>query len=91
MSDKPDVGKDLRAVGGFFRKLVGFTERAERVVHEATRSGDASAPAPKMARKAETQTIDVRPTGECEVCGGTRIVGETRKIACPACTSQIAR
>ena len=32
-----DVTRDLRAVGGFFKGLLRFTQKAERVVQEAAR------------------------------------------------------
>lgn len=92
-----DLTRDLKKVGGFFKGLWSFTDKAERAIQEATREDEPrELPTREEMRGVEKRmearskqapkVIDVRETKECEVCGGARVVGGTRKIPCPECT-----
>jgi hypothetical protein len=91
-----DVQGDLRAVGGFFKKIWQATERVDRGVEAAKEEPPppgssaakriASQREAKMQRAAE-KVIDVR-NEECGVCGGTPPLGSPIKGGCPACTEK---
>jgi hypothetical protein len=84
-----DVQGDLKAVGGFFKKIWQATERAERGVEAARKDPlddvpPGSSAAKRIKSQRAAQVIDVKEG--CGVCGGTRLVGAQIKVACPACT-----
>ncbi len=79
-----DLANDLKKVGGFFRGLVGFTEKAERVIQAAAEPShpESSSPPKAVGRGSADIVVAASP---CDVCGGDRVVGGVRKIPCPAC------
>lgn len=79
-----DVTSDLKKVGGFFRGLVGFTEKAERVIKVATEPSHPEASSPPKAIGRGKADIVVEPAA-CDVCGGSGLVGGVKKVPCPAC------
>lgn len=88
-----DLSSDLKKVGGFFKGLWGFTQRAERAIEAAKQRGDTPQPpedsqtrersAPRAP--ASAAAAHVVEASSCDVCGGTRLVGGAKKIPCPAC------
>jgi len=81
-----DVSSDLRKVGGFFRGLWKFTEKAEKAVRVVTSEEEPEASRARLPRAAAgaREMIVVEPSS-CDVCGGTRLVGGAKKVPCPAC------
>lgn len=77
-----DLTSDLKKVGGFFRGLWGFTQKAERAI-EAAKEPVTDTPVPRQVRTSREIVVE---TSACDVCGGARVVGGARKIPCPACS-----
>lgn len=78
-----DLTNDLKKVGGFFKGLWKFSERAERTIKTATEPEPARAPR-FTGGTSDVVTIEPEP---CDVCGGDGVVGGVKKIPCPACTA----
>lgn len=74
-----DLSSDLKKVGGFFKGLWGFTQRAEQAIEAAKQE-----PQSTKVRPVNSQIVEVSPS-PCDVCGGTGLVGGAKKIPCPEC------
>lgn len=83
-----DLTSDLKKVGGFFRGLMGFTEKAERVIKAATEEHpnhppESASPPRALGRGQSDIVVEAR---SCDVCGGDGVVGNSRKVPCPMCS-----
>jgi len=79
-----DLTADLKKVGGFFRGLAGFTQRAEKAIQVVTEPSHPESTSPPKAIGRSRANIVVEPAS-CDVCGGDGIVGGVKKVPCPAC------
>ena len=79
-----DLSSDLKKVGGFFKGIFQFTQRAEAAIEAAKQEPghpESRSPRAAVGRGAPV----VVEAASCDVCGGTGLVGGTKKIPCPEC------
>lgn len=79
-----DLTSDLKKVGGFFKGLWGFTQKAERAIEAAKEPVSDPPRVARRERPAQSAEVVVEASS-CDVCGGTRVVGGAKKVPCPAC------
>ena len=76
------MGRDLRKVADLGRRLLDVSEKGQSIIEVLKRPALPEKP-PRSRSIARVNGVEVLP--KCDVCLDTKVVGETKKIPCPAC------